>query len=94
LKAIEHKPTECDYWDRLIYLEQNYFVNNFKTLNNLYALAVEAVGTERAYSNYAFFLEDQERYEEAAEVWRDFLKIDPSQEDRYRPRVEWLESKA
>ena len=93
LAAIDYRPDEYNYWDKLIYLEKNYLRASFKTLNSLYALAAETVGTEWAYSSHAYFLEDQEKYQEAAEVWQAFLETDPSQEDRYRSRVEWLKAK-
>lgn len=93
LKAIDYRPEEYDHWDRLIRLERDYLKADFNKLNSIYASAAEAVQTERAYSSYAYFLEDLEKYDQAAQVWSDFLIVNPSQEEYYRPRVEWLESK-
>lgn len=93
LEAIDYRPEEYDHWDRLIKLEKNYLMADFEKMNDLYALSIENVQTERAYSSYAYFLEELEKYDQAAQVWSDFLVANPSQEEYYRPRVEWLKSK-
>lgn len=92
-KAIEIEPDNYLYWEDLIKLEKEHFGADFEELNDLYILALESSQNERAFSSYAYFLEECQRYDQAAEVWRSFLEFDPSYEDHYRPRVEWLESK-
>ncbi len=92
-KAIELEPDNYLYWEDLIRLEKEHFKADFNELNDLHILALKASQSERAFSGYAYFLEECQKYDQAAEVWRSFLEFDPSYEDHYRPRVEWLESK-
>jgi len=92
-KAIEMEPDNYIYWEDLIKLEKEHFGAGFEELNDLYVLALESSQNERSFSGYAYFLEACQRYDQAAEVWRSFLEFDPSYEDHYRSRVEWLENK-
>lgn len=92
-KAIELSPQNYDHHYRLIQLERDHLGADPERLDELYAAAVAATGSDRAYRGRAYFLEKRGEYQRAADVWRALWAIDPSQEEHYRSQVEWLESK-
>ncbi len=93
VKAIEFGPDNYGYWESLIDLEEEHLGADFEELHQLYAQGAEAAGTERAFMKYAYFLEDREEYGLAIQAWMALLEVDPSYEERYLPRIEWLEGK-
>lgn len=93
LTALDRRPSEYSYWEKLINLEQKHFQADDQRLADLYQQGIEASGDQRSFTLYARFLEEREEYQEAANVWADLLVLHPQYQDHYGSRVEWLRAK-
>ncbi len=93
LTALDRRPSEYSYWEKLINLEKKHFQADDQRLAELYQQGIEASDDWRAFTLYAHFLEGQEKYQEAADVWTGALVAHPQYQEHYGSRVDWLRAK-
>lgn len=93
LTALDRRPSEYSYWEKLINLEKKHLQADDRRLAELYQQGIEASGDWRAFTLYARFLEGRERYREAADVWTKALVAHPQYQEHYGSRVDWLRAK-
>ena len=91
--AIEANPEPFVYWEELINLEKEHFGLEGDALEETIEEAVSATNRSTgSLVTYALFLEDEERYDESLEYWREASAQNPEYEAIYAQEISRVEA--
>lgn len=92
-EAIAAQGDQFVYWEELIALEKNQFGADREALEERIRESVTATSrTTGALVTYALFLEEDARYDEALEYWREAAALNPEYEALYSQEISRVEA--